>query len=194
MKKQILVVGLVLGMGSGFIFSRFFPSLLHINQPPKVLLTKIQTTTFHPPIKLIVPKIDIETPIEETGMDEKGNMGVPRDPNNVAWFKLGYYPGEKGAAVISGHLDTKTGSPGVFYKLNTLRKGDTIIVIDLQGKQYTFFVYDLVSYDFDKLPLSQIFGSMPRPSLNLITCDGVFDKHTQNYTKRLVVYATLYSN
>jgi hypothetical protein len=41
--------------------------------------------------------------------------------------------------------------------------------------------------------LERIFGPADTPSLNLITCDGIFDRARREYDQRLVVYATLAS-
>ena len=51
-------------------------------------------------------------------------------------------------------------------------------------------VTDKKIYEDAQAPLEKIFdqtGSASR--LNLVTCDGVWDKNTHNYNKRLVVYS-----
>lgn len=52
-------------------------------------------------------------------------------------------------------------------------------------------VQALERYAYDRAPLDRIFGSAEKVNLTLITCAGRFDRRTQNYDQRLVVYATL---
>lgn len=118
-------------------------------------------------------------------------MGVPERVENVAWYSLGPQPGEAGNAVLSGHLDDYKGDPAVFWGLNELQPGDTIIVIDAAGNSRQFQVTGKESYAFDQAPLDRIFGSSFTSNLNLITCDGTWDQNARNYDRRLVVYSRL---
>ena len=47
------------------------------------------------------------------------------------------------------------------------------------------------TYRYDQVPIKHIFGRGQEIGLNLITCAGAFDRRTQNYEQRLVVYTTL---
>lgn len=142
------------------------------------------------PKSLSIPKLGLtDVVVEEVGMDAQGRMDVPGKVNDVGWYDLGFKPGDKGSAVIDGHFDTVTGAPAVFYYLNRLQKGDQIQVTDAAGRQYSFAVTDVEAYDFDKLPLQQIFASHDKSRLNLITCNGTWDRSSKNYSKRMVVYA-----
>src|SRR3989338_7815462 len=53
------------------------------------------------PVRLKVPKINIDATIEYVGLTPQGAMGVPRGPVNVAWYQLGPRPGEEGSAVLA---------------------------------------------------------------------------------------------
>jgi len=143
------------------------------------------------PKMLIIPKLNVNATVEEVGLDTKGRMDVPKDPQEGGWYNLGFRPGEQGSAVIDGHLDTVTGAPAVFYDLSSLQTGDVVKVIDDNSKTYTFTVSDKQTYDYDKVPLQQVFASTDAFRLNLITCRGIFDKATKNYSKRIVVYTQL---
>jgi sortase (surface protein transpeptidase) len=59
-------------------------------------------------------------------------LDVPKDPDNVGWYKPGTLPGAHGNAVFAGHVDDLT-SPAVFYDLHKLVNGDKIIVKDQNG-------------------------------------------------------------
>lgn len=144
-----------------------------------------------PPASLSIPRLGIQSTVEQVGLDSQKRMDVPKNDTDVAWYNLGFKPGEKGNAVIDGHFDTVTGAPAVFYYLSNLEKGDSVVVTDAKGTPYTFEVVDKRYFDFDKLPLEQIFGSSNAANLNLITCEGVWNPTTHNYSQRLVVYTTL---
>ena len=124
-------------------------------------------------------------------MDSQGRMDIPRKQQDVAWYDLGYKPGQTGNAVIAGHYDKADGSGSVFYKLSTLDTGDEIITQDGSGKELTFAVVRKENYPYDSFPLTTVFGSSDKKMLNLITCEGTWNKSTKNYSHRTVVFAEL---
>ena len=121
------------------------------------------------------------------GTTPDGAMDVPKKWNDVAWFDLGYRPGEVGSAVIAGHLDSTT-DKAVFWDLHLLKPGDQVQLKAEDGSQKTFSVVSDEVYAFDQAPLQKIFGAATQPMLNLVTCNGTFDRGSKNYDKRLVVY------
>jgi sortase (surface protein transpeptidase) len=149
------------------------------------------TTQVAKPQTLSIPKLGVNASIESVGMDSQGRMDVPSDPDDVAWYNLGFKPGQQGSAVIDGHFDKPSGAPAVFYDLAKLQAGDTLVITDTSGQKYTFAVTESKAYPFDSVPLQTIFDSTDKPRLNLITCDGVWNKNQKNYSQRLVVYAEL---
>lgn len=140
------------------------------------------------PQKLEIPSINVSANIERVELDEKRNMDVPKKDEDVGWYALGVRPAEQGSAVMAGHLDGVDGGPAVFWDLAKLKQGDKIEVIDNKGKSYVFEVYKKGTYDFDKFPLKEVFSDNSGKYLNLITCDGTFDRSTKNYLKRTVIY------
>lgn len=143
------------------------------------------------PSRLTISKLGVSAAVESVGMNEKGEMAVPQEDMNVAWYNLGFKPGENGSAVIAGHFDTRTGAPAVFYNLDDLVNGDEVTVTYPDGTAYTFVVTDSTLYPYDDFPLQKVFNSTGTPTLNLITCDGVFNTQVRSYTERLVVHAVL---
>jgi sortase A len=142
------------------------------------------------PSSLSIPKLDLEAPIKEFGLDKKGNMELPDNGKDVAWFEPGFQPGEKGNAVLAGHVDDEK-KPAVFFELNELEPGDEIHLQDEDGAILTFVVREKVAYQKDDAPLRTIFGPSEKRMLNLITCTGYFDRKIHNYVERLVVYTEL---
>jgi sortase A len=143
------------------------------------------------PVRLRIPKIDVNASVESVGLDKEERMDVPQDADNVAWYNLGFKPGQQGNAVMAGHFDKESGAPAVFYKIEQLEVGDEVITFDNQGQAYTFSVVRIVQYPYNNFPLQEVFGPTEKHRLNLITCDGEWDKATKNYSHRTVVYTEL---
>lgn len=141
------------------------------------------------PVRLKIPKINVDAPIEQVGLTSDGSMDTPKDPLDVASYSPGPRPGETGSAVIDGHFDRKGGSPGVFYNLNKLQNGDKLSVEDETGATITFVVRESRKYD-PKADAAGVFRSGDgKVHLNLITCSGVWDTGQQSYSNRLVIFA-----
>jgi len=142
------------------------------------------------PIRLTISRVGIDTVVESVGKSEGGEVGVPQDAKNAAWYNPGIVPGAPGNAVIAGHLDDKKGR-AAFWRLRELKVGDTVTVVDQAGKQQVFAVIEVASYPYDQAPLNKIFGFDLEHDLNLITCTGRWNSKTHTYSKRLVVYTRL---
>lgn len=150
--------------------------------------TPISTPAADQPTTISIPAINVSTKIEHVGLDDQRRMDVPQDVWNVAWYRLGARPGEIGNAAIAGHLDSTTG-PAVFYDLEKLKQGDEITVTDVQNSIHRFKVTRVVTYEDDQFPINEVFGPAGKARLNLITCEGVFNESTKNYSHRVVVYS-----
>ncbi len=142
------------------------------------------------PARLSIPKIKLNVSLESVGITPKGAVGVPKGLGNAGWFNLGTIPGDLGSAVVTGHYGRlKNGKMGVFSNIYKLRKGDKLYVKDNKNVIITFVVREIRKYNF-KSNASEVFVSNDDKShLNLITCVGVWNKATQNYSQRLVVFA-----
>lgn len=140
------------------------------------------------PVQIQIPTINVDTAIEQVGVLENGQMGVPEDENQVGWFEPGVKPGSKGNAVVAGHVDSKTG-PAVFHELDQLKKGDDVTIIDENGNTLRFRVTKTENYDTSNAPIEAIFGATSKRNLNLITCSGTFGDG--GYDQRFVVYTEL---
>jgi sortase (surface protein transpeptidase) len=141
-------------------------------------------------VTLVIPRLRITAAVEHVGLADDGSMEAPKRYDTVGWYRLGSRPGERGSAVLAGHLDSKTG-PAVFWRLGELRPGDVVLVRSNDGVERRFTVEAQETFRFDAAPVERIFAAADRPRLNLVTCSGVFDRRSQNYDLRLVVFATL---
>lgn len=163
------------------------------SSPVASLLPPVEKSPIVEPQTLSIPKINVTADVESVQEDSSGRMDVPAKVEDVGWYSLGFKPGENGSAVMAGHLDTATGAPAVFYYINQLSQGDEVIATDKNGKNLTFEVSDIKSYQYDQVPLEQVFRGDGKPRLNLITCAGVWNGGARNYSNRLVVYTVLKS-
>jgi LPXTG-site transpeptidase (sortase) family protein len=160
---------------SGNTYSSFYPT-------PAPIVSGL-------PVRLLIPKINVDASIEYLGVTSAGTMEVPTVPYDVAWFDLGPKPGEIGSAVIAGHYGTwKNGNGSVFDDLNKLRTGDEIYVEDENGLSTTFLVRELARYNPDSNSLSIFTSDDGKSHLNLITCEGIWDNVSKTYSQRLVVF------
>lgn len=144
------------------------------------------------PVRLLIPTLNIDANVQMTGVSAKGNMGVPTNFTDVAWFDGGTMPGQIGSAVIDGHVDNGLGLDGVFKHLGDIKVGDDIYVRTKEGAELHFVVHDIENYPYQSVPTEQIFHSQDGlQHLNLITCEGAWVKGDKTYDHRLVVYSTL---
>ena len=141
------------------------------------------------PNRLKIPSIGVDADIESVGVTPDGLMGVPVNNIDVGWFNLGPRPGERGSAVIAGHLDGTNGEEAVFSNLNKLKMGDKVYVVDENGNTVSFTVEGNQEYDVGYA--DEIFSRNDGTYFNLITCDGIWDGIKKSYSKRLVVFTTI---
>jgi len=150
------------------------------------------------PVKLEIPKLGIDATVEQVATDKNGQMGLPSDYHNVAWYAPGVIPGDKGDAVISGHLDWVVNgklTPAVFTKLGSLNVGDEFQIVGQDSKTLDFKVTDTKLLAYNANPAQAgIFATDGPARLTLITCAGTFDQSLHQYTQRRVVTAQLAGN
>lgn len=191
------MAGLVILTGASYIF--FKQTVDQTVQPPQMLnssITPIVDQTIIPvepvrmglPIRIKISTIKVDAPIEYVGLTPEGAMAVPKKPANTAWYSLGPRPGEVGSAVIDGHFGWVNGIPAVFDKLHKLRVGDSLTVDDDAGVTMTFVVRALRTFNLRENPVGVFNSNDGLAHLNLITCEGVWNKSKQSYSDRLVVF------
>ncbi|MFY9457633.1 MAG: class F sortase [Candidatus Spechtbacterales bacterium] len=165
------------------------PLTANISALQKIVNSDLSTGQVGLPARLKIPVINVDSAVEYVGIAPDGAMDVPKSQDDVAWFELGPLPGANGSAVIAGHYGWKNGKGSAFDNLYKLRKGDKIYIEDDKGVIISFFVVrESRRYD-PKADASEVFGSNDgKPHLNLITCEGVWDKVSKTYSKRLVVF------
>ncbi|HEY2285787.1 MAG TPA: class F sortase [Streptosporangiaceae bacterium] len=144
------------------------------------------------PMFVRIPGIGVAAPVMKVGLDADGSVQVPplAAHNLTGWYRGGPAPGQRGPAVILGHVDSTTGT-SVFYRLRDLHAGDRVYVTLADGKVAAFVVDGLQKVAKDAFPTASVYGRAGYPSLRLITCGGPFDQASGHYRDNIIVYAHL---
>lgn len=141
------------------------------------------------PMKLKIPGIKVDSTVANVGVTSKGAMDMIKSLQDVAWYQVGPRPGETGSAVIGGHYDGRIGGQkSVFDNLYKISKGDEILIVDDKGITITFVVREIRRYDKTADATDVFISNDGKSHLNLIACDGAWNKITKSYSKRLVVF------
>jgi hypothetical protein len=144
------------------------------------------------PKTLRIPELGIDTSLISLGLNADGTVGVPPTPNEVGWYDGSPTPGQLGPATILGHVSW-LGTPAEFYKIGTLKRGQTLSITRDDGYVATFTVQGVRSYPKNSFPTAAVYGNLPYAGLRLITCSGPYDASEHYFPNNLVVYAQLTS-
>jgi hypothetical protein len=141
-----------------------------------------------PPRRIRIPAIGVSTSVGPLHLEHDGRMQTPKNFAATGWYAPGREPGEKGPAVIAGHVDSKSG-PAAFYKLRKLRHGDLIRIVRADGTAVRFRVEGLERWPKSEFPSHKVFGRTRTSTLRLVTCSGNFDPSSGHYEDNTIVYA-----
>ncbi|CAL9532453.1 hypothetical protein SUDANB6_04083 [Streptomyces sp. enrichment culture] len=144
-----------------------------------------------PPDRIRIPAIRVDAPLTGLGLTRTGSLEVPPagKKNLAGWYEAGTTPGERGTAIVAGHVDNADG-PAVFYRLGALRKGNRIEVGRRDGGVAVFTVDAVEVYAARDFPDEKVYGAARRPELRVITCGGAWSRAT-GYQANVVVFAHL---
>lgn len=143
------------------------------------------------PVRLQIPAIGVRTrDLVRLRRTSDGRLEAPERWKAVGWYRGGPWPGQAGAAVVAGHVDSHSG-PAVFYRLTDLRPRDRVVIGRADGSVVEFKIYAVERYPKNNFPVDDIYAAPHRPELRLITCGGRFDEDTDSYADNVVAYATM---
>ncbi|TDC84137.1 class F sortase [Nonomuraea deserti] len=140
------------------------------------------------PVRLRVPAIKLSTKVIPLRLDTEGRLVAPKSFDRVGWNEAGPEPGERGVAVVAGHVDSTTG-PAVFHRLRDLRRGDRVHVDRADGSTVTFVVGRVTRYPKSRVPDKEVYHGGRGAELRLITCGGTFDRARRSYRDNVIVFA-----
>ena len=144
---------------------------------------------------IAIPDIGVDASVVPVWADTNCGMGVPDRPDVVGWYAPGPLPGARGNALLDGHVDwtnRETGIPftGVFWELGALRPGAQVIISD-GVNEYTYLVTEKRRYYWDDPQGASVLRATAQARITMITCGGIFDRATHNYSMRQIVIAEL---
>lgn len=143
------------------------------------------------PEYLSIRSIGVSTALIRLGLQPDKTVEVPADPRRAGWYESGPAPGQPGAAVVLGHVDSVQG-PAVFYRLAQLHPGDLVRVRLSDGSVARFAVRRVATFANDDFPAEQVYvGDPDRRSLNLVTCGGWYDADLGGWQGNVVVFTDL---
>jgi sortase (surface protein transpeptidase) len=140
------------------------------------------------PVRVRVPAIGVDAPVGPLDLDANNVLPPPDTDEGTGWWRAGPEPGERGPAVIVGHVDSHHG-PAVFFRLHELREGQEIHVDRADGSVATFVATRVERHDKLAFPTQAVYGDTPTAELRLITCGGDFDRENRRYLDNIIVYA-----
>ncbi|MBD0839797.1 class F sortase [Streptomyces sp. TRM68416] len=143
------------------------------------------------PDRVRISAIRVDAPMMPVGLDADGWVAAPppEDPNLAGWFTGAVSPGEKGTAVVVGHVDNKQG-PAVFYGLGALKKGNRVEIARKDGKTAVFEIYGIEVFEKNNFPGDRVYASKGVAELRVITCGGGFSQQ-DGYAGNVVAFARL---
>jgi len=142
------------------------------------------------PANIAIPKLKIDARVVDVGITSRKNMGTPDNYSEVGWYRYGPAPGNRGSAVMAGHVDNGLSLPGVFAELGNLAIGDDVYVSNRGGENLHFIVSKIDTYDYDSRD-TDVFTQSDGKFIKLVTCVGSWDSYIKTHDKRLVVTAEL---
>jgi LPXTG-site transpeptidase (sortase) family protein len=178
------------------IFISFFILILlflqkKVNINPDLLSAKNsleQTSIYDLPLRLYIPRINIDASIEQVGLTHDNKMDIPKGPDVVGWFNLGTIPGDIGSSVMAGHFGWKDNIPAIFDNLHRLKIGDKIYVENEKKEITVFVVRDIRKYNKNENTDEIFYSNDSIAHLNLITCIGSWNTIEQSHNERLVIF------
>ena len=144
------------------------------------------------PVSIDIPSLGIHADILALGLNPDGTVAVPGEnqATQAAWYDGSASPGQDGAAVILGHVDSFHLPRGraVFYALGAAKKGDQVDVTRADGQVAVFTVDVATLVAKDDFPTGAVYGPTEGPELRLITCGGAYTTST-GYAGNVIVFA-----
>jgi len=145
------------------------------------------------PVHIVIPAIGVSARIVRLGLNPDRTLEVPKNLADTGWFTEGPEPGERGAAVVVGHVASLGGS-GVFYRLRDVRPGDVIRIRLRDGEIVRYRARSMLVVPKTAFPTRRVYAQTPRPTLRLITCSGTMDASSGHHPDNRIVFASLLSN
>ncbi|MGM1028384.1 MAG: sortase domain-containing protein [Actinomycetota bacterium] len=143
------------------------------------------------PVRVGIPSVGLDAALIQTGVRDDGVLEVPpgEEGSPASWYDGSPTPGERGASVLLGQVNSTTDDSGVFYDLPRLVEGDEVTVTREDGSTAVFEVYASETFAKDEFPTRAVYYPVQGPELRLITCHE--GEGEGPYPNNYVVFARL---
>ncbi|MDZ7786474.1 MAG: class F sortase [Candidatus Saccharibacteria bacterium] len=141
------------------------------------------------PERLVINKLGIDTRVTRLGVRENSEPKYPQNIYDAGWYENSAKPGDKGAALLIGHIQGAE-KQGVFHDLANLVPGDEFQVETGDGTIRNYYIVKMEVYDRGQVNYDEVLrtGLDGKPGLNLLTAVGAFAANS-DVTQQLGVFA-----
>lgn len=139
---------------------------------------------------LRIPRLQVEARVRRLGTNESGILKAPANIYDAGWYDGSSEMDGSGTLLINGHMHGAT-KPGIFYRLGTLKEGDTIEVERGDGAVILYTVIRLEAMEQHTVDMPKLLKSAvpEKPGLNLLGYTDRYDVRRNSYEQQVVVYA-----
>lgn len=142
------------------------------------------------PVRVRYPAIDADLPVQPRGVADDGQMDLPDDAGQAAWYQFGMTPADDaGTTVIAAHAGSEETPFGPLYGLLDAQRGDEVIVSDSTGQEHRYQVVETQQLGKNGLDFTPYFERSGPHRLVLITCGGQWVPERNSYTDNVIVVA-----
>jgi sortase (surface protein transpeptidase) len=146
------------------------------------------------PVRIDIPNADIHAVIRITSLGASGDILLPqgRAAADAVWYDGSAVPGQPGASVVLGHLDSHDLPSGkaAFYNLGAARSGDEIDITQADGRPIRFLADAVTFVSKKSFPMDAVFAPTVSPTLRLVTCGGLYTPD-KGYDGYVIVFARI---
>lgn len=144
--------------------------------------------------RIVIDRIGVNAGVFTYGVDANRVPEVPLNGSDVAWYNFSAQPGTGSNAVFAGHVTW--GGEAVFYSLDSLQPGDSIILQADDGTSLSYVVSETFLVDPNDPNSLSVMAGTSTDMITLITCGGSFyytgdPVFNGDYTHRRIVRASL---
>ncbi len=143
-----------------------------------------------PPVRLVIPVIELDRILVPVGLDRKGVPVVP--DHDVGWYNLSAAPGQGENVVLWGHVLRFRNTPHIpapFARLKEVPIGAQLILYSANGAAHTYVVTRQIWATPDQVEYILPTG---REQVTLVSCIGdkvIVNGATVDMTHRLITIA-----
>ncbi|UZI28203.1 class F sortase [Streptomyces sp. VB1] len=152
----------------------------------------VATLDASPPVRIVIERLGIDASVLRLGLNTDGTVAVPRpeQARQAGWYDASAAPGQRGPAVVLGHVDSARlpGGKAVFYRLGQARPGDRVKITRTDGITARFTVDSVTQVPRERFPTEAVYGPTHTAQLRLITCGGTYTE-AGGYDSNVIVFA-----